>query len=136
VVSDNVLEAVGDSALGVISSHHYSAAHDSSENKAFVKAWQDMYGATTRPDFIGMQAFDTMATIYEIGKRQNGVIDADKFMADLKDFKLASPRGPIVIDAQTRNVIQTVYIRRVEKRDGQLYNIEFDKSPGASSPPN
>jgi branched-chain amino acid transport system substrate-binding protein len=114
VVSDNVLEAVGDSALGVISSHHYSAAHDSSENKAF----------------------DTMATIYEIGKRQNGVIDADKFMADLKDFKLASPRGPIVIDAQTRNVIQTVYIRRVEKRDGQLYNIEFDKSPGASSPPN
>jgi branched-chain amino acid transport system substrate-binding protein len=136
VVSDNVLEAVGDSALGVISSHHYSAAHDSSENKAFVKAWQDMYGATTRPDFIGMQAFDTMATIYEIGKRQNGVIDADKFMADLKDFKLASPRGPIVIDAQTRNVIQTVYIRRVEKRDRQLYNIEFDKSPGASSPPN
>ncbi|MGD0434247.1 MAG: ABC transporter substrate-binding protein [Acetobacteraceae bacterium] len=136
VVSDNVLEAVGDSALGVISSHHYSVAHDSPENHAFVKAWQDMYGANTRPDFIGMQAFDTMATIYEIGKRQNGVIDADKFMTDLKDFKLASPRGPIAIDGKTRNVIQTIYIRRVEKRDGQLYNIEFDKSAGVSSTPN
>jgi branched-chain amino acid transport system substrate-binding protein len=128
VVSDGVLEAVGDSALGVISSHHYSVAHDSPENKAFVKEWQDVYGANTRPDFIGMQAYDTMATIYEIGSRLKGDLDADKFMTELKDFKLDSPRGPITIDAQTRDVVQTIYIRRVEKRDGHLYNIEFDKA--------
>jgi branched-chain amino acid transport system substrate-binding protein len=135
VVSDSVLDAVGDSALGVISSHHYSVAHKSPDNQAFVKAWRDAYGANTRPDFIGMQAYDTMATIYEIGKRLNGAIDADKFMAELKDFKLASPRGPIVIDAQTRDVIQTIYIRRVEKRDGRLYNIEFAESKSAPDNP-
>jgi branched-chain amino acid transport system substrate-binding protein len=123
-----VLEAVGDSALGVISSHHYSVAHDSPENKVFVKEWQDVYGANTRPDFIGMQAYDTMATIYEIGSRLKGDLDADKFMTELKDFKLDSPRGPITIDGQTRDVVQTIYIRRVEKRDGHLYNIEFDKA--------
>jgi branched-chain amino acid transport system substrate-binding protein len=134
VVSDGVLQAVGDSALGVISSHHYSAAHDSPENKAFVKAWEDTYGADTRPDFIAMQAYDTMAAIYDIGKRLNGVIDADKFMAELKDYKMTSPRGPIVIDAQTRNVIQDVYLRRVEKRDGRLYNVEFDKVESVQDP--
>jgi len=134
-VSDGVLEAVGDSALGVISSHHYSVAHESPENKAFVKAWQDAYGANTRPDFIAMQAYDTMTVIYDIAKRLNGVIDGDKFMAELKDYKLNSARGPIVIDGQTRDVVQAVYIRRVEKRDGRLYNIEFDKSDAVQDPP-
>lgn len=133
IVSDNVLDAVGDSALGIISTFHYSVAHDSPENHSFVKAWQNAYGADTRPDFIGMQAYDTMATIYKIATELNGAIDAEKFMDHLKDFKLDSPRGPIVIDAQTRDVRQTIYIRRVEKRDGRLYNIEFAKAEGSSA---
>ena len=127
VVGDSTIDAVGEAALGVISSHHYSAAHDSPENQAFIKAYHDMYGPNARPDFISMQAYDTLATIFEIGKRLNGNLDADKFMAELRGFKLNSPRGPIMIHPETRDVAQNIYIRRVEKRGNRFYNIEFDK---------
>jgi len=127
VVGDGTIDAVGEAGLGVISSHHYSAAHDSPENKAFIKAYTEAYGAASRPDFISMQAYDTMAVIYTIGNKLKGNIDADKFMAEIKGFKLLSPRGPIMINAETRDVAQAIYIRKVEKRGDRFYNIEFDK---------
>jgi len=134
IVVDSGLDAIGDSALGVISTFHYSITHDSPENKAFIKAFHDMYGAEARVDFITMQAYDAMDAIYTVAARLNGDIDPDKFMAALSGLKIASPRGPITIDPQTRNVRQTIYIRRVEKRDGHLYNIEFDTvDPGAAA---
>jgi len=133
VVSEGNLNAVGKAALGVISSFHYSTAHDSPENKEFVKAYTEAF-PDTRPDFIAMQAYDTMATIYAIGNQLKGDLDPDKFMTALKDYKVNSPRGPVVIDAETREVIQDIYIRKVEMRDGQLENIEFDKLTAVRDP--
>jgi branched-chain amino acid transport system substrate-binding protein len=127
IVSEGGLEAIGDSALGIISSFHYSAAHDSPENKAFVKAYMESYGSKSRPDFLVMQAYDTMAAIYAVITQLRGEVDPDKFMTALAGMKMMSPRGPITINAQTRNVDQTIYIRRVERRDGLLQNIEFEK---------
>jgi branched-chain amino acid transport system substrate-binding protein len=134
VVSEDGLDAIGDSAIGVISSFHYSTAHESPENKIFIDAYVKAYGTKQRPDFIAMQAYDTMATIDTIATQLKGNLDPDKFIAELKNFKLNSPRGPIEIDAKTREVIQDVYIRKVERRNGRLENIEFDKIPAVHDP--
>jgi branched-chain amino acid transport system substrate-binding protein len=80
-----------------------------------------------RPTFMAVAAYDGMAAILKVAKKLGGKIDADKAMDVLKGMKIASPRGPITIDAQTRDIVQTVYIRRVEKVGGRLENVEFDK---------
>lgn len=134
VVSEDGLDAIGDSAIGVISSFHYSLAHQSPENKIFIDAYVKAYGTKQPPDFIAVQAYDTMATIDTIATQLKGNLDPDKFIAALKNFKLNSPRGPIEIDAKTREVIQDVYIRKVERRDGRLENVEFDKIPAVHDP--
>jgi branched-chain amino acid transport system substrate-binding protein len=134
VVSETGIDAIGDSAIDVISSFHYSTAHDSPENKAFIEAYVKEYGTKGRPDFIAMQAYDAMATIDAIATQLKGDLDPDKFIAALKNFKLNSPRGPIMIDADTREVVQDVYIRKVERRNGRLENIEFDKIAAVHDP--
>ena len=134
VVEDAVLDAIGDSALGVVSTHHYSMAHESPENRAFVKAWVEAFGPGARPDFINVGAYDAMEAIYRVCKKLGGVVDADKFMAEIKGLRIDSPRGPIFVDPATRDVVQTVYVRRVEKRDGRLFNIEFEKFPEVKDP--
>ena len=132
VVEDDVLEAIGDSALGAVTTHHYSAAHDSAKNRAYVKEYEAKY--KMRPNFMSVGGYDGMAVIYEVAKQLNGKIDADKAMAIIKGMKIDSPRGPIQIDPVTRDVVQTVYVRKVEKKDGQLYNIEFDKFDNVRDP--
>jgi branched-chain amino acid transport system substrate-binding protein len=128
LTDDHVLAAMGDSTLGVITTFHYSAAHDSPENKAFLKAFAEANGADAgRANFMAVAGYDGMAAIFEVVKRLGGKIDSDKVMETLKGLKIASPRGPIYIDPATRDVVQTVYVRRVEKVGGQLYNVEFDK---------
>jgi branched-chain amino acid transport system substrate-binding protein len=134
VTDDGVLQSMGDSALGIITSHHYSYAHDSALNKEYVKEFAAEYG-DFRPDFLSVGGYDGMAAIYEVAKRLDGNIDGDKAMAVLKGLKIESPRGPIEIDAETRDVIQTVYIRKVEKRgDGTIVNQEFDKIEHVKDP--
>jgi branched-chain amino acid transport system substrate-binding protein len=135
ITDDGVLEAMGDPTLGLITSFHYSAAHDSPENKAFVKAYAEVNGTKLRPNFMAVGGYDGMAAIYEALKKTGGSTDAEKIMAALKGLKLASPRGPVTIDPDTRDPIQTVYIRKVEKTGGGLYNVEFEhlenqKDPG------
>lgn len=127
VVDDHVLSSIGDPLIGTVTSHHYSIAHDSTENKAFVKTFYEVNGTQMRPTFMAVAAYDGMAAIFEVAKKLGGKIDADKAMDVLKGMKIASPRGPITIDAQTRDIVQTVYIRRVEKVGGRLENVEFDK---------
>ena len=133
VTDDDVIEAMGDSALGVITSHHYSAAHDSALNKAFVKGYAEI-DAKMRPNFMAVAGYDGMAAIYGALKKTNGSADGDKIMAALKGMKLDSPRGPIMIDPETRDIVQNVYIRRVQKVDGKLYNVEFDKLEAVKDP--
>lgn len=134
LTDDNVLNAMGDPVVGVITSHHYSAAHDSPENKAFVKAFKEVQKDLARPNFMGVGGYDGMAAIAEVVKRLGGKLDADKAMEILKNMKLTSPRGPISIDPATRDIVQTVYIRRVEKVGGEYYNVEFDKFPDVKDP--
>ncbi|WP_151636963.1 ABC transporter substrate-binding protein [Noviherbaspirillum aerium] len=127
LTDDHVLPAMGDAVLGVITSFHYSAAHDSPENKTFRKNFADANPGGGRPNFMAVAAYDGIHAIYEVSKKLNGKIDGDKAMAALKGMKINSPRGPITIDPETRDVVQTVYIRKVEKVNGEVYNVEFDK---------
>jgi branched-chain amino acid transport system substrate-binding protein len=134
ITDDGVLEAMGDPTLGLVTSFHYSAAHDSPENKAFLKAYAEVNGTKLRPNFMAAAGYDGMAAIYEALKITGGSTDGDKIMAALKGMKLNSPRGPIMIDPETRDVVQTIYIRKVEKTPGGLYNVEFDKFPDQKDP--
>src|SRR4051812_9022555 len=127
LTDDDVLNTMGDPVVGVITSHHYSAAHDSPENKAFVKAFSEVNKDLKRPNFMAVGGFDGMAAIAEVVKKLGNDIDGDKAMEILKSMKLASPRGPIAIDPATRDIVQTVYIRKVEKRGNEYWNVEFDK---------
>jgi len=134
LTDDGTLQAMGEPTLGIITSFHYSAAHDSPENKTFLKAYVETNGTKLRPNFMACAGYDGMAAIAEALKKTGGSVDPDKFLAALKGMKLTSPRGTITIDPETRDIVQTVYIRRVEKVDGLLYNIEFDKYPDVKDP--
>jgi len=135
LTDDDVLQTMGEPVVGVITSHHYSAAHDSPENKAFVAAFKKVAGGLARPNFMGVGGYDGMAAIAEVVKKEGpGHIDGDKAMEILKGVKMTSPRGPIAIDPATRDIVQTVYIRRVQKVGGEFYNVEFDKFPDVKDP--
>jgi branched-chain amino acid transport system substrate-binding protein len=133
VTEDSLIEAMGDAPLGVVTTHQYSVAHDSAQNRAFLKAYADI--ASGRPNFMAVGGWDGMAAIYEVIRRLDGKIDGDKAMEVLKGLKIDSPRGPIMIDPATRDVVQTIYVRRVERlKDGKLYNVEFDQVQNVKDP--
>ena len=135
LTDDNVLNTMGEPVVGVITSHHYSAHHDSPENKAFVKAFREVAKDLPRPNFMGVGGYDGMAAIAEVVKRSGpGKIDGDKAMEVLKSMRMVSPRGPISIDPATRDIVQTVYIRRVQKIGNEYWNVEFDKVADVKDP--
>ena len=134
LTDDGTLQAMGDGTMGIVTSFHYSAAHDSPENKAFLKSYAEINGTRLRPNFMACAGYDGMAAIAEALKKTQGSTDADKLLSAFKGMKLMSPRGPIMIDPETRDIVQTVYIRRVEKLNGILYNVEFDKFPEVRDP--
>jgi len=134
VTDDSVLESMGDTPLGVVTTHHYSVAHEGSQNRAFLKAYAEIAGPGVRPNFMAVGGWDGMAAIYEVVRRLNGEIDPDKAMEVLKGMKIDSPRGPLLIDPETRDPIQTVYVRRVQKVNGKPYNIEFEQIPDVKDP--
>jgi branched-chain amino acid transport system substrate-binding protein len=134
LTDDYVLNSLGDPVIGIVTTHHYSAAHDSPENKAFVKAFGEVARDLGRPNFMGVGGYDGMAAIGEVVKQLGDHVDGDKAMEILKHLKLMSPRGPIAIDPATRDIVQTVYVRRVEKRGGELWNVEFDKFVDVKDP--
>lgn len=131
---DSFLEATGDVALGLVTSHHYSYAHPSPKNKKFVQDFAEQFGTKLRPNYFSVTAYDGMTAIAEALKKTNGDVNGDKVMEALKGMQLESPRGPIQIDPVTRDIIQTVYIRKVEKVDGKLVNVEFDKFDKVKDP--
>jgi branched-chain amino acid transport system substrate-binding protein len=134
ITDDHVLDAMGDPTLGLITSFHYSAAHASPENAAFLKAYAEANDPKVgRANFMAAAGYDTMAAIYE-AIRKGGDADSDKAMAALKGYKWMSPRGPVMIDPDTRDIVQNVYIRKVEKKDGKLWNVEFDKIADVKDP--
>jgi branched-chain amino acid transport system substrate-binding protein len=134
LTDDYVLNSIGDPVVGVITTHHYSAAHDSPENKAFVAAFNEVAKDLGRPNFMGVGGYDGMAAIAEVVKKLGNNIDGDKAMEVLKNLRMTSPRGPIHIDPATRDIVQTVYVRKVEKKGNEYWNVEFDKFPEVKDP--
>jgi branched-chain amino acid transport system substrate-binding protein len=127
ITTDEELGNMGDVALGVTTVHHYSAAATRPANQAFVAAWKKEYGAGETPNFVAVGGWDGMAAIMYAIKQQNGKFDPDKTMDLLKQFKDAnSPRGPISIDPETRDIVQNEYLREVRKVDGKLANVEIE----------
>jgi len=133
ITTEDQLAAVGDLALGLITSFTYSEAHDSKVNKAFIEAYYKKF-PDQRPTFLTVGGYDGMHLIYEVLKETKGDASGDAFIAAAKGMAWESPRGPISIDPETRDIIQNVYIRKVEKVDGRLYNVEFDVIPDFKDP--
>lgn len=134
ITDDDQLNDMGDGALGVVTSHHYSTAHPSAVNKKFVEAFGKA-NKGMRPNFMAVGGYDGMRVIYEALKISKGQGGGDALLAAMKGQIFESPRGPMFIDAQTRDVVQNIYLRKVQKQNGQLYNVEFDvikdvKDPG------
>jgi branched-chain amino acid transport system substrate-binding protein len=134
VTDDDVIDAMGDAALNVITTHHYSAAHKSPENDAFKKAYAEVTGARARPNFMAVGGWDGMHVIYEMAGKVGGPMDAGKALAAVKGMTIQSPRGTITIDPATRDVVQDVYVRKVQKVGGKLFNVEFDKIAKVKDP--
>ena len=133
VTDDDLLADMGDAALGAITAHNYSADHDSPENKAFVAAFEKA-NSGMRPNFMAVGAYDGMAAVYKALEKTKGDATGDALMGALKGLSWMSPRGPISIDPATRDIVQNIYVRKVEKKDGALYNVEFATIPGVKDP--
>jgi branched-chain amino acid transport system substrate-binding protein len=133
VTDDDILNGMGDAALGVVTSHHYSANHNSPLNKKFVEAFGKA-NSGLRPNFMAVGGYDGMRVIYEAAKLSKGA-GGEALLNAMKGQIFESPRGPMFIDAQTRDVVHNVYIRKVEKVGGELHNVEIEtfkdvKDPG------
>lgn len=133
VTDDDVLQQMGDQALGMVTAFHYSYAHPSQLNRDFVKGMETMFGPTPRPNFVAAAAYDGMHAIYDVLARTGGK-SGDQMIAAFKQEAFESPRGPLAIDPDTREPIQTIYIRRVERQDGKLVNAEFQAYPEIRDP--
>ena len=133
IADDQALKSMGDAALGIVTAFHYDPHHKSAMNEKFVKDYAAEYGGRN-PDFFSVGGWDGMHAIYESLKKTNGDTDGEKLIGAVKGMAWESPRGPISIDPETRDIIQTVYIRRVEKVDGKIVNVEFDKVENVKDP--
>jgi branched-chain amino acid transport system substrate-binding protein len=123
LTDDDELPRMTDAVLGIITTHHYSALHDSPLNKTYVQDFLAAYGK--RPNYHSVAGYDGMHLIYAALKKTNGIAEVEALVAAMKGMRWESPRGPISIDPETRDIVQNEYIRRVEKVGGELYNVEF-----------
>jgi branched-chain amino acid transport system substrate-binding protein len=130
--AEQALKSMGDASLGIISGWHYDYKSNTKENVEFVKIFNEMHGRN--PDFFSIGGYDGMHAIYEALKKAGGKTDGDSLIAAAKGLKWVSPRGPMSVDPETRDVVQTVYIRKVEKVGGELVNVPFDKIENVKDP--
>jgi branched-chain amino acid transport system substrate-binding protein len=135
VMLDEELQNMGDTPLGMISTGNYSSAATRPQNEAFLKAWNAAYTDKAIPDMFSAGGWDGMAAIFDMLKATKGQFTADEAIAFFKTWKNPdSPRGPIAIDPETRDIVQNIYLRKVEKKDGKLANIEFETIPNVKDP--
>jgi branched-chain amino acid transport system substrate-binding protein len=132
LTEEEARKSMGDASLGIITVYHYDYNHDSALNREFVKAFNE--ANARNPNIYSIGGYDGMHLIYEALKKSGGRTDGDALIAAAKGMRWESPRGPVSIDAETRDIIQTVYIRRVEKVGGELLNVEFDKIENVKDP--
>jgi len=135
ILPDEALPNMGDTPLGIITSGTYSTAGKRAANEAFVAAWHREYGDNSIPDFLSVDAWDGATAIFDLVKATKGKFTADEAMEFFKKWTNPdSPRGPIMIDPETRDIIQNIYIRRAEKVDGRLANVEIATIPQVKDP--
>jgi len=135
LVPDEELPNMGDFAVGLVTSGTYSSAADRPANKAFLAAWDKEYGTRAIPDFLSAHGWDGMTAIFDLIKQTRGRFTGDEAIRFFTNWKTDnSPRGPISIDPATRDVIQNIYMRRTEMRNGKLANVEFDTIPNVKDP--
>jgi branched-chain amino acid transport system substrate-binding protein len=127
ITQDTKLQAMGPAAVGLITMHHYHADLDTPENKRFVAAWKEAYGAATVPDFMAVGGYDGMAAIVHVVQTLKGKIDTDKAVEALKGWKFASPRGPISIDPVTRDIVMNEYLSEATMKDGRVFQKVIGK---------
>ncbi len=132
IVDDNDLPGMGDAMLGVVTAGIYSAAHDSQTNKDYVAAFEK--ANNMRPNFISLGGYDGMHLIYEALKKTAGKTDGEALVNAMKGMSWESPRGPISIDPDTREIVQNIYVGKVEKVNGQLYTVQFQTFPAVKDP--
>jgi branched-chain amino acid transport system substrate-binding protein len=132
LTDDDELPGMTDAMLGIVTAHHYSAVHDSPLNKTYVADFRAAYGK--RPNFVSLGGYDGMHLIYEALRKTKGNTNGDVLIATMKGMMWESPRGPMSIDPDTRDVVHNEYIRRVERVDGQLSNVEFETYPMVKDP--
>jgi branched-chain amino acid transport system substrate-binding protein len=132
VADDELLPSMGDAMIGTITAHFYSAAHPSPTNKAFVEAFQKEHN--WRPNFMVMSGYDGMHLIYEALKKTNGSTESEALMKAMKGMSWESPRGPMSVDPQSGDVVHNIYIRKVERVNGELYNVEFATFEAVKNP--
>jgi branched-chain amino acid transport system substrate-binding protein len=130
---DSALKSMGNTSLGIITAGNYDHGHKSAMNKKFVAAYKKM-AKGVNPNFAAVGGYDGMHLIYAALKKTKGKTDADSLIAAAKGMKWESPRGPMMIDPATRDVVQTIYINRVEKTGGKIANVEIDKVPDVHDP--
>jgi branched-chain amino acid transport system substrate-binding protein len=133
LTEDEARKSMGDAALGIITVYHYDHGHDSALNKTFVAAFKEANGGRN-PNIYSIGGYDGIHVIYEALKKAGGKADGDSLIAAAKGMKWESPRGPISIDPETRDIVQTIYIRRVEKAGADTRNVEFDKVENVKDP--
>jgi branched-chain amino acid transport system substrate-binding protein len=133
LTEEEALRSMGDAGLGIITTYHYDYNHESALNREFVKAFNEANNGRN-PNIYSIGGYDGIHLIYEVLKKTGGKTDGDSLVAAAKGLRWESPRGPIAIDPETRDIIQTVYIRRVDKVGGQLRNVEFDKVENVKDP--
>ncbi|MEW6450320.1 MAG: ABC transporter substrate-binding protein [Pseudomonadota bacterium] len=135
ITQDTKLQAMGDNAIGLITMHHYNADLDNPENKKFVAEWKKAYGANSTPDFMGVAGYDGMALIADIVQKLKGKIDTDQALAIAKGWKFNSPRGPIMVDPNTRDIVMNEYLSEVVKGpDGSLKQKNIGKIDQVKDP--
>jgi branched-chain amino acid transport system substrate-binding protein len=132
---DDTLAAVGDPAIGAINTGFYSTDHQSAVNRQFISNFVNVTGGKFLPNFLSVASYDTMKVIAHAIQKQGGKVDPDATIEAAKGYTYESPRGTILIDPETRDVVHDIYVRRVEKVNGKLVNREFDvfkmvKDPG------
>ena len=132
ITEENALRVMGDAALGLITAFHYDYNHKSAANTQFVRVYNAAWGRN--PDYFSAGGWDGMHLVYEALKKTGGKTDAEALVAAAKGMKWESPRGAIAIDPETRDIVQTVYIRRVERVGGRLLNVEIDKIENVKDP--
>ena len=133
ITDDDILNNMGDVMLGTVTAFYYSAAHPSEKNRTFVDGLRKANNGM-RANFFGVGGYDGMHVLAEALRRTRGSTDGEALVGAMKGLSWESPRGPATIDPETRDIIHDIYIRRVERRDGELWNIEFETVPAVKDP--